>query len=401
MVKSRYEDFSVEELMDDQYFVQRIQNIETEAEWQRFMREHQLDQDDLDYLKELISLFKNDKEVLDSVRKAELWSRIQDNYLANKSKEEVIRLRNLLKVAASLIIMIGIGSILYLSLNKGNNEYFAELDQISDSGNAVLELASGERIEVQKAESTIKVLDQSKILVNEEKIYQDKNSITSNKKSHKMNTVSIPYGKKIMLELNDGTKVWLNAGSKFAFPQEFYGKERTVYLDGEGYFEVTKNKAMPFVVLSKQMKVEVLGTKFNFDSYSTNNVSETVLLEGKVNVSTVNGVINKKHTMLPNEKATIKMDDDVVLVEEEPAAIDRIAWIHGWYKFSNESVDNVLKKIARYYNVEIVYTEGVIRGALPVTGKLDLQDSFENVMLRVSKVSGVDYEIQNGKVLIK
>lgn len=401
MVKNRYKDYSFEELINDQHFIEMIQKIETDQDLRRFISEHDLNEDDLTYIYELNLLFRQKTDSLDKERKDELWFKIKENYQSDRNNFSSFNWSNIIKIAASLLILIGIGSILYIGFNTDSDIYLSELEQTSRTQNAVIQLASGELIEVEKEESTVKVLDSNKIQVNDSKIYQGASSNKGLENELKMNTVNVPFGKKIMLELCEGTKVWLNAGTKFAFPQEFEEKERKVFIDGEGYFEVTKNKASPFIVLSKNMKVEVLGTKFNIDSYSTNNVCETVLLEGKVNVSSVNKLINKKHRILPNEKAIFNVDEEKMEVENEPKAVDRIAWIHGWYKFSNEKIDDVLFKIGKYYNIKFIYTKEVIDKALPISGKLDLQDSIGNVMSTISKISGIEYKIQDDAILIQ
>ena len=99
-----------------------------------------------------------------------------------------------------------------------------------------------------------------------------------------MNQVVVPFGKKSSIELADGTKVWLNAGSRMAFPDRFTGSRREIFLEGEAFFNVTPDKSMPFYVKTKEVVIRVLGTKFNVSAYEADNEVVTVLVEGTVSM---------------------------------------------------------------------------------------------------------------------
>lgn len=119
-----------------------------------------------------------------------------------------------------------------------------------------------------------------------------------------MNTVTVPQGQRVHLTLSDGTKVWLNAKTKMEYPQSFkVSDQRIVKVDGEAYFEVSKNKEKPFIVKTTKGDVEVLGTKFYISAYATTDVFETSLIEGKVKVHTA----YEDMTLYPKDKAVLEM----------------------------------------------------------------------------------------------
>jgi ferric-dicitrate binding protein FerR (iron transport regulator) len=201
--------------------------------------------------------------------------------------------------------------------------------------------------------------------------------------------------------LADGTKVWLNAGSHFAFPQEFDEQKREVFLEGEAYFEVAKNKNKPFIVSTQTIEVEVFGTKFNLSAYQSDNFSETVLLEGSVSVQSKGKLFNDKTTLTPNQKAIYRSDKNELIRSAVPDAELHISWINGWYQFSNESLVVVMAKIERYYNVKLQYDQKIESKALPVSGKLDLTKSLNEAMTVLSKVAKINFQISGDKVIIK
>jgi len=401
MTKRKYIDYSFEELIHNQEFVETIQNISTEKEWREFLELHNASRENILKAKKFISLFHVRNEQLNPDRKHELWLKIRDFNKTYVSQNKTIQFKRIIRIAASVLIVISVSSVLYLSLNNHEDQYvFSETNKGLSNENTVLTLSNGEKIEINKEESKIAVLDNETVKIDNDTIQKAESLATSSEKELVLNELVVPYGKKTSLVLNDGTKVWLNAGSKLAFPQKFIEKSRKVYLDGEGYFEVAKNKKKPFIVSSGNINVEVLGTKFNMNSYSTDEQSETVLLEGSVVVWAENKLIRDKITMIPNQKVTYGITDKKLNVVPEPDAEDYIAWIDGWYKFSNENLEQVLIKVGRFYNVTFQYDKGKMVKALPISGKLDLKESFDEVMLMLSKVANIKYEIEGKKVTI-
>ncbi|WP_346860852.1 FecR family protein [uncultured Draconibacterium sp.] len=355
MTKKKYIDYTFEELIHDHEFVEIIQNISTEKEWREFLDVHKDSKENILKAKKFISLFWIKKVQLHDDLKHDLWLKIRAFNKSDRKENKSVQLKRILRIAASVLIILSISSILYLNLHNHGDEYiFSEISNSSKHENTILSLANGERVEVQKKQSNITVLENESVLV-DENVHNNQIASSSINKEMPLNELVIPFGKKITLELSDGTKVWLNAGSRFAFPQKFNGKRRKVYLDGEGYFEVAKNEQQPFIVSSRNLNVEVLGTKFNMNSYSSDKLSEIVLLEGSVNVWSDSKLIKEKVHMVPNQKATFRASNNEMTVVSESDVENYIAWIDGWYKFKNENIEQVLVKIGRYYNKTFVY----------------------------------------------
>ena len=142
-----------------------------------------------------------------------------------------------------------------------------------------------------------------------------------------MNTVTVPQGQRVHLTLSDGTKVWLNAKTKMEYPQSFkVSDQRIVKVDGEAYFEVTKNKKLPFSVLSGKVKIKVLGTKFNFKSYKEDESARVTLVEGSLNVGNIENNV-RNVLLIPNQQAVINKKENRVTVKNVDAK-SYAMWTH-------------------------------------------------------------------------
>jgi ferric-dicitrate binding protein FerR (iron transport regulator) len=164
------------------------------------------------------------------------------------------------------------------------------------------------------------------------------------------NSIVTPQGGEYKIVLSDGTKVWLNSASSLKYPAVFSGHDRRVELAGEAYFEVAKNREMPFKVVVKGMAIEVLGTHFNVMAYNNEKAVETTLLEGKVKLTND----KRQAYLLPGQRGILT--DKQPGFEIQSADIQKaVAWKNGYFTFKQESIQSIMRKVARWYNVEVVY----------------------------------------------
>jgi transmembrane sensor len=317
-------------------------------------------------------------------------------------KQRSFRLLSLtfLKYAAMLIIALSIGAAGFWSVYQNQKTYV--YSTIPDSGinkKSQLHLSNGTVIDLEKDNSKIALSDR-KITIDNEKVI-DLNKASQADES-KMNEVVVPFGKKTQLTLEDGTKVWLNAGSRMAFPAKFSGKKREIFLEGEGYFEVAHNPKLPFYVNTCKISIKVLGTRFNVSAYESDKLTETVLVEGRVTISERSALafLKGESVLMPNQKADYNPEDRSIVVKEEPNVDHIIAWIDGVYKFNRQSITDVLNKVQRYYNVQFVYNPGFPGGDL-ISGKLYLKDSIEQVMKTLEVVAKIQYRIDGSKIYVE
>lgn len=395
-----YTDYSLEDLIDDLDFIEVVKDEDVEA-WKEFLElNHENRASILEARKIIMPFIADDK--LSEAEKSKIWANIQE--VLNRKRRIVLAYR--ISAVAACLAVIMATALIWMNNNTaidgGNIEYAFSVENVDMStNNLTLNLANGEVVEVEEDMADIKV-ETNAVRVNEEFVKVDSIPTSGKQDKASMNEVLVPYGKRVTMQLSDGTKVWLNAGTKFAFPNEFTTKQRLVFLDGEGYFEVAKNESKPFIVSSQQMNIEVLGTKFNVSTYNSDDFAEAVLIEGSVDVwrNGEEGDVDKMR-MKPFERASIdREDEDIELIAEQNAMV-YVSWIDGWYEFSNENVEVVLRKLKRFYNVDFEYEQSVLDKALPISGKLDLGESISDVMYALSQASEIDYDIENNVVQIK
>jgi ferric-dicitrate binding protein FerR (iron transport regulator) len=211
----------------------------------------------------------------------------------------------------------------------------------------------------------------------------------------------VPFGNKSQLTLEDGTRVWLNAGSRMAFPTKFTGKKREIFLEGEGYFEVAHNQKLPFYVNTGEIVIKVLGTKFDVSAYESDKLIETVLVEGRVAISERSAMtfIKKESILNPNQKASYDRHEHSIAIKAEPNVNNVIAWTEGVFKFHRQSISEVLNKLERYYKVQFVINSGFPAEDL-ISGDLYLKDSIEEIMKSLDIVAKIKYRIDGGKIYV-
>ena len=212
-----------------------------------------------------------------------------------------------------------------------------------------------------------------------------------------MQTISSRQGMVTQFALADGTKVWLNSGSELQFPSRFSGDKREVMLKGEAFFEVTKNEKQPFRVNANELKVEVLGTSFNVVSFDDDTQSEVVLVTGKVALSSEKEQIKKEYgNIIPGQRAIYQKEAQKVITEEVDVE-KYIAWRDGNLIFRDDSMEDVVKRLSRWYNVEITINDPEIKNYI-------YKASFRNEnlvqVLNLLKLSApIDYRITDRKEL--
>lgn len=261
------------------------------------------------------------------------------------------------RIAAGFLIILSVG-LLFKSINRSTvkNTSNAKTDLISNKitpgqNSAVLTLSDGTEIALNEQVEG-QLATQNGVVVKKLKDGQlaylantlDKNQTVL------FNTIKTPMGGQYKVVLPDGTQVWLNAGSSLRYPVYFSGSERRVELKGEAYFEVAKNKAMPFKVMAKSAQVKVLGTHFNVMSYTDERHVNTTLIEGSVNVNNA--------ILVPGQQASI--DNRTRNLSVRYVKVDEaIAWKNGLFIFRNEDIQSIMKKISRWYNVEVVFKDKI------------------------------------------
>lgn len=260
---------------------------------------------------------------------------------------------------------------------------------VKPGGNsATLRLANGTLLELDKQASGI-VMGESITYENGKSIAAaalDKQGMAADP-SKVVLELATPLGGIYQVTLPDGTKVWLNAGSSLKYPMSFAKNERRVSLEGEAFFEVTKDSARPFKVLSKGQEIEVLGTAFNVNAYPDNTAIKTTLVNGKVKLSN-----DKRYSeviyLLPGQQSTNTNNGKIQLANVDTAPFT--AWKEGLFYFDETPLSDALQQIGRWYNVEVKY-----KGEVPQThfyGRIKRSKPLRDV-LDVLEEGGLRFEL--------
>jgi ferric-dicitrate binding protein FerR (iron transport regulator) len=330
---------------------------------------------------------------------AKLFKAIHDKIKADSkpARRYVIPLRKI-AVAASVIGLLLLSALLLFNLNtsKGTlnakvNEQRFKNDVLPGGDKATLTLADGSTVILDEAKNGILAQQgSSKIIKVGGKLLYDPTD--KNSKDVVYNTISTPKGGQYQLELPDGSLVWLNATSSIHFPTSFAGKERRVAITGEAYFEVAKNRDMPFIVTVNGAEVQVLGTHFNVNAYSDEDNVKTTLLEGSVKI--VHGA--NINMLKPGQQSQLTTDGLIKVVSN--VDVDGVvAWKNGMFDFENAGIETVMRQLSRWYDVEIEY-----KGK---TDDLFIAEMRRNIKLsdalKALELTGkVKFEIQGKKIIV-
>jgi ferric-dicitrate binding protein FerR (iron transport regulator) len=209
-------------------------------------------------------------------------------------------------------------------------------------------------------------------------------------------TLQVPAGQRINLILADNTNVWLNANSIFRYPTAFAKKERTVYLEGEAYFEVSKNKEKPFIVKTNEGDINVTGTSFNVKARSEHHIFETSLFEGSVDIYDNH---RKKVSLKPNQRSVCENGQWVV---SQITDYDQFLWRKGLIAFDNKSLGDILETLSAYFDVQIrIEAQSLPKNTY--TGKFRQSDGIDYALRVLRKSIRFSYEKddETGVIYIK
>ena len=376
-----------EELLAEENFSQELlsQNV----------KDGNLDKNEIRITRNIYSFLRSSSECLTDWEKVQTKNQIRFSVRKFSMKRQLIRW----SVAASILLAAILTSVGYLRINSTTEivNFAQTLTNTKVENNTRIILQNGEEVRINKKQSLIRYDAKGEnILINsEQKIFQKINDTKS-----VFNTVIVPYGKRTQITLSEGTKVWLNSGSKLIYPAVFAEGKREVYIDGEAVFEVTHMKAKPFVVCTKDFDIKVLGTVFNVSAYSDDKYSSTVLERGKIEL------ICRGASILLREKLTISLGtmavfncDQKTFEQQKVDPQKYLSWREGYLIFNNEKLENILKKLGRYYNIEMVITDNQLRNAT-FSGYLDLKNSPEEVLSVINETTSFSYSIYQEKIII-
>ncbi|SHM77875.1 FecR family protein [Mucilaginibacter sp. OK098] len=326
-----------------------------------------------------------------------IWAMIQKNQSSKKKNN----LSYSLAIAASILIFVAIGGyFLVRSKSKVPTNIIVKNEIAPGKNDATLTLGNGKKISLTNTVNGV-IMQQSGIKVikskNGQLIYKVLNAVeftADNKKNINWNTITTPMGGQWQIILPDNSKVWLNSASSLKYPEHFEGNTRNVELKGEAYFEVFHNEKMPFHVKCDRQDVEVLGTHFNISAYSDDANIKTTLLEGSVKVSQPDKNITK--LLKPGQEAVLS---DIGINVTNVDADDAIAWKDGIFLFNDDHLDEIMKKISRWYNVDVEFKDEVLKKEM-FSGTVSRFAQVSQVLRKLEALGGVSFRMEPHKIIV-
>lgn len=299
--------------------------------------------------------------------------------------------------AAVLIAFVSVAAITVYLYNDVGSHSPTELAAVADrpvdavpgdSTDILLITASGEKIPVQSSQKMLSVSPGS-IKIGEESI-EDRVQTKVPDSEVVYNTLKILRGKRFKMQLSDGTLVWLNADSEITFPSSFDGKERKVLAKGELFFDVTEDKAKPFIVETPTGKIRVLGTAFNVHCYK-DEVTTTTLVRGKIAYS-----LGEDSVILTSGQQCVVEDNRLSVREVD--TYDYVSWIDEVLVFKDKKLDEIMNSLSRLYDVDIYYENPELK-RLPFTGSFKQYENLDKIV-RMIEECGLIHIRQDGNTLI-
>lgn len=296
-------------------------------------------------------------------------------------------------VVASICLLIT--SALWLWLGTLGEERVVLAEQ-GQQNNVCLVLSTGEVVDISNVgQDEVKLDKGTKLYEGNRLEYVQPDSL--HKKELEFNQLIIPKGTFYHLVLSDGTKVWLNADSKIKYPVSFGQDKREVSLRGEGYFEVAKDSARPFIMSTDKMDVKVLGTTFDVNTYEDEGKSFVVLVEGLVEVSAGKG---ESRIITPGYMAEVDMHDVQAKIHVSKCDTEHyIAWKSGNFSFRNASLTEILKRVSRYYDVTVI-REQVFEEEY-YTGDVSSDVSLESLLAVIESSTSVSFKVERKIVYVQ
>jgi ferric-dicitrate binding protein FerR (iron transport regulator) len=310
---------------------------------------------------------------------------------ATSTSKYIKLLPTISKYAAIAIVFLTIGYF-YKSGNFSNSK-----NTVIPSESITLQLENG-KIQIINEDGSSQLVDEEGKIIGSQSGSQLVYTNEIEKETLTYNTLTIPYGKRFEIQLSDGTKVHLNAGSSLKYPVKFIsGVKREVFLNGEAFFSVAKDAKHPFIVNAADLNVEVFGTEFNVSAYPEDIDTDVVLVEGSVGMYKNNETIKEGTMLIPGTKGSLNKENLSISTKKVNTFI-YTSWRQGGLFFRNMPFKNIAKKLERQYNMKVVITNKLLENE---TFNANFnEEPIENILSYFSDSYNIKYTIKNNMVYI-
>ena len=395
-VNTKYKNYSVKDFLKDDLFLQwQLLSTETlDNYWKQVLQENPHQEANITNAIRTLHSIAINRSALSCQKEDEILKNIYARYHRHKIRRFIYWTTS---VAAGLVL-------LFFSVSPLTNITEENINvMLSDVQSVRLDTIQDVRLIIGNKKTITMAEDADISWSKKDEIEVNGRSSNSSYKSQidadvEYSTLLVPYGKRSFLTLRDGTKVWINSGTEVRFPVNMEGKERSIYVDGEIYIEVAKDKERPFYVHTSGFDVRVYGTKFNVTSYKADKEKSVVLVEGSVSVC------SKEETKEKEVKEIFLHPDQMYHTTNRGPmithvnALQYITWKDGIWQFTSESLESIALRLSRYYGVDIHCDEKT--AVKSCTGKLILFDDVDKTLRIIEEIFGVRYETNQNEIII-
>jgi len=313
-------------------------------------------------------------------------------------KRPVQRLYTRIAAAASILVVLSLGGYLALRRHAPTPQIAQnQIHDIAPGGNkATLTLSDGRKIVLTDVQNGT-IASQGHTLIKKTADGRVSYDALANEPAGEViyNTLSTKRAEQYSLTLPDGSRVWLNSESSVRYPVAFTGTDRTVELTGEAYFEVAHNASRPFRVKVNGELVEDIGTSFNINAYDDEPAIKTTLVEGAVKVSGADR--GNTATLKPGEQA-ISHNGHISVKQVD--VDDAVAWQHGYFQFNEDDLESAMRKIARWYDVEVVYNNEAKKHQ-QLAGTISRYSTASQVLKKMELTGAIHFDLSGRKIIVK
>lgn len=322
-----------------------------------------------------------------------IWSQIQKRIKANKQNKDRRIAYYIISSAACLLLLLG-GIYTWVNQSESNKEtiQLANIPMPEVSNDEIMLVTAGNKNLNVEDNANVTYGEDGSVSVNSRKVsfVKEKNQM---KEAITYNQIIVPPGKRTNVFFADGTRIYVNAGTRVVYPTVFAKNKREIYVDGEIYLEVKHDESRPFIVKTDNLDVRVLGTSFNVCAYKEDKESTVVLVTGKVEVETKT---KQKVYLSPDDMLKLKASQ---VSTRKVDVSNYISWKDGLMKLDAEPLDKVLIKLSRYYGQEILFDNNL--ASMPISGKLDLRDKLEDVINIIAETAPVTVKWNYNTIYVK
>ncbi|ACU60625.1 FecR family protein [Chitinophaga pinensis] len=306
-------------------------------------------------------------------------------HLEHIRRKQAIK-RTTLVAAASIVAIIGIGSIFYFNRSSGDQPVLAKANEPIKATGIQLKLANGQAYDLTQANRQVIQAGDAKLVASNQGLSLPASATPPTG----WNELTVPAKMDYAITLPDGSKVRLNSATRLRFPLAFTGKSREVYVEGEAYFTIAANASQPFIVHTSSADVQVLGTEFNINTYQ----------QGKIKTALVNGAVavaagRQKVVLQPGKEAVVNNGENISIQEFESRST--LSWMKGIYFFYEAPVEDIARMIERWFDIQVVIDDPELN-KVTFTGHLDKKKELDLFLTVLSNTGDIYYRYE-GKVL--